>query len=270
MSTPAKKLVKKLLKFFSLIEDIPSYYISGARKKIRIDEDIPGFSMLAKKIRAEGRTMLEYDRLYTLWQCIAIAPINTNMMEVGVYKGGSTKFISEADLMINGESRGTMIHSIDTFKGHVSVVKGIDGDHEEGKGFADVDFKDVAVYLKNQPNVTLVKGDIEDVAVDLGDDMDLGFVHVDVDVYLATLFSLKYAAKRLVPGGIIVVDDYGFTTCKGAKQAVSEFLKSSKDFKMFHLLTGQCVIWKETSMSSDEKMTLFDASVASPRIQPSF
>jgi O-methyltransferase len=46
------------------------------------------------------------------------------------------------------------------------------------------------------------------------------FVHVDVDLYQPTLDSFEYFWPRLVPGGIIVCDDYNWP---GAKRAVEEF-----------------------------------------------
>jgi hypothetical protein len=46
----------------------------------------------------------------------------------------------------------------------------------------------------------------------------------------------------LVPAGIILVDDYGFTTCKGSKEAVDSFVKGTGNFMKIHLLTGQCML----------------------------
>jgi len=45
------------------------------------------------------------------------------------------------------------------------------------------------------------------------------FVHVDVDVYKPTRDSIEYFYPRLVPGGVIVCDDYNWP---GARQAIEE------------------------------------------------
>ena len=45
------------------------------------------------------------------------------------------------------------------------------------------------------------------------------FVHVDVDVYQPTRDSIEYFYPRLVPGGVIVCDDYNWP---GARQAIEE------------------------------------------------
>jgi len=46
------------------------------------------------------------------------------------------------------------------------------------------------------------------------------FVHVDVDIYQPTRDSFDYFYPRLVAGGIIVCDDYGWP---GARKAIDEF-----------------------------------------------
>jgi hypothetical protein len=46
----------------------------------------------------------------------------------------------------------------------------------------------------------------------------------------------------MVPGGILVLDDYGTTTCAGVKRAVDEFRSSNPGFRVLHLLTGQAVV----------------------------
>lgn len=46
------------------------------------------------------------------------------------------------------------------------------------------------------------------------------FVHVDVDLYQPTIDSFRYFWPLLVPGGVVVCDDYNWP---GAKRAVEEF-----------------------------------------------
>ena len=56
------------------------------------------------------------------------------------------------------------------------------------------------------------------------------FVHIDVDMYQPILDSLEFFYPRLVPDGIIVLDDYGALGFPGAKKAVDEFLLKTPDF----------------------------------------
>ena len=201
----------------------------------------PCFLALANQIIAERRTMLGIDRLYMLWQCVMNAPAGSNVLEVGVYKGGSAAFL--AWTLVHRGNGGHLV-AADTFTGHAVVDPSVDGAHEVNKGFADVDFEDVRTYLTHVPTVTVVKGDITKAWISLGKERDLGFVHVDVDVYPATLAALRYAENRLLPGGTIICDDYGFTTCRGVRKAVDEFIAENVGWQKLDLGTGQVLIRK--------------------------
>lgn len=69
------------------------------------------------------------------------------------------------------------------------------------------------------------------------------FVHVDVDLYMPTEASLEFFYPQLVPGGAIVVDDYGFTSWPGVKQAVDEFC-SKWGVPLIRLTTGNAILLK--------------------------
>lgn len=51
------------------------------------------------------------------------------------------------------------------------------------------------------------------------------FVHVDVDIYQPTRDSFEYFYARLVPGGIIVSDDFNWP---GARKAIEEFCERNR------------------------------------------
>ena len=71
------------------------YLWSTAFKKVDIREVEP-FGSLAAKIVGDGRTYLNVDRLYTLWQMASNLPAGARAVaEVGVYKGGSARFVAE-------------------------------------------------------------------------------------------------------------------------------------------------------------------------------
>ena len=214
------------------------YYNQG--KKIQIDRK-PIFANLAKNVIQENRTFLKEDRLYTFYQLLNQIPKDTNVVEVGVYKGGSTKFMSQ---VLTHERNDAMIYSCDTFTGHAKVDKRFDGDHKENLGFADVDVNEVKLYLSQCPNVTLIVGNIEDTSVSIPNRKEIGILHVDVDVFPATKFCLEYFAPRISVGGFIVCHDYGFITCQGVKKAVDEFCKRNDNWKLIHLLTGQAILFK--------------------------
>lgn len=68
-------------------------------------------------------------------------------------------------------------------------------------------------------------------------------MYIDVDLYQPILDSLKFFYKRMIPGGIMVFDDYGFTFFPGAKKAVDEFMSDKDDF-FIALPSGQAFLIK--------------------------
>lgn len=68
-------------------------------------------------------------------------------------------------------------------------------------------------------------------------------VHIDVDLYQPTYDALAFFYERMVPGGLIVCDDYGSTICPGAKQAFDEYMQDRPE-AIVHLTTGQGFIAK--------------------------
>jgi O-methyltransferase len=216
----------------------PSYYWYNHYKKIDLSRDVGGFSALATRIIEEQRTYLTYDRLYTLYQATRYVPAGSMCVEVGVYRGGSSKFL--APLL---RDRGATLYSCDTFSGHAEVDPQLDGDHRVNAGFSNVAVDDVRAYLSRESNIQIVVGNIMETWSSLPD-LPIGLVHCDVDVYPATKFVLENAWSRLAVGSMCVVDDYGFTTCVGAKKAVDEFGEAHPDCTALHLLTGQAVLVK--------------------------
>jgi O-methyltransferase len=74
-------------------------------------------------------------------------------------------------------------------------------------------------------------------------DMKFSFVHIDVDLYQPIWDSLEFFYPRLIPGGIIVLDDYGYLAFPGAKKAVDEFLLKTPNF-FLPLPSGSAFIMK--------------------------
>lgn len=219
-----------------------SYYLSGARKKIDV-ASIPGFADVAAGVRAGGRAGMHVDRLYTLWQAVQQAPAGLPVVEVGAFQGGSAKFIAESFL-----TRGMAPHFYvcDTFSGHARTDDVFDlAVHREGGKFLNTSADGVAAYLAPHENVELVVGDIIETAGErFAQEPAFGLVHVDVDVYPPTEFCLRFFAPRLARGALLVVDDYGFLTCPGAKKAVDDFVAAHPEFGMWHLLSGQAVVYR--------------------------
>jgi O-methyltransferase len=216
------------------------YYWLNANKKLDVLALRP-FGPAAAQVLRDGRTFLNADRLYTLWQAIERMPeAGAAVAEVGAFKGGSAKLIAEA---LRASGRTVPLFVCDTFAGHTVVDESIDGRHRVGKQFRAVRAPKVAKYLSTYEFLEVVEGDIRETAARFADQHAFGMVHIDVDVHPITQFCLEFFAPRIPVGATIVVDDYGFTTCKGVKKAVDDFVAAHpRMFWAMHLLTAQAVL----------------------------
>lgn len=80
------------------------------------------------------------------------------------------------------------------------------------------------------------------------EDRRFSFVHIDVDLYEPTRASLEFFHPRMNPGGIIVCDDYNFTSCPGASSAVDDFLAALPE-KMVGLSGGSGFLIKGVTIA---------------------
>jgi O-methyltransferase len=51
----------------------------------------------------------------------------------------------------------------------------------------------------------------------------IAFAHLDGDLYSSIKISLEHVWPRMIPGGVIVIDDYNFLSIPGCKRAADEF-----------------------------------------------
>jgi O-methyltransferase len=228
---------------------VPDYYGKSAIKQIDV-RAVEGFGQLASEVIEHRRSYHYYDRLYVLFQAVRhlkhldAVKGRFNLAEVGVYKGGTSYFMAGTARVCGIENAD--LYAFDTFEGHASedLTPGFDLEDVHTPGlFGDTDFEAVKDYLKEFPNVRITKGRIQDTC-HLVEHNQFHCVHLDMDIYEPTRLSLDFFHERLVPGGVIVVDDYGYTTCPGVAKAVDEFLALRCGYFFLHLLSGQCVLTK--------------------------
>ena len=161
--------------------------------------------------------------------------LDGDMIEVGVYQGGSAKLISE----VKGDRK---LFLLDTFIGLQELS---DGDthfgkkHRKKNEFDDTSLEVVKDYLSSYNNIQIIKGEFSKTADSIRDSK-FSFVHLDVDLYRSTIECLKFFYPRLVKGGIILVHDYH---SDGIQKAFKEFLQSNK-VQLIELTGSQCMIIK--------------------------
>jgi hypothetical protein len=174
------------------------------------------------------------DRKYTLDQLLKLTlDIDGDAAECGVYKGASSYLIGRAI-----KPYGKWNHLFDSFEG-LSPPTARDGTYWSAGGLC-ADESHVRENLTGFGNFRLYRGWIPDRLRDVADRW-FSFVHIDVDLYQPTRDSITFFYDRLSPGGVMLLDDYGFSTCPGAKLAADEFFTDRRE-KIIVLPSGQAFI----------------------------
>lgn len=157
--------------------------------------------------------------------------------ECGVYKGGSAGMFA---FIMQDLKKSYKLRLFDTFSGIPDITEGMDPADYVGM-FEDTSEKQVRERIKKIYPKTFVHGGyIPDTFVDLEDSV-ISFAHIDTDTYKSYIDCLNFIWPRLVVGGIMVFDDYGW--CPGPKIAVDEFFADKVD-KAFELDTHQAIVIK--------------------------
>ena len=172
------------------------------------------------------------DRRWMLYQlCRLVANVKGDTAECGVYQGAGSEIICRAT---QASTIDRMHFIFDSFEG-LSEPDEQDGDYWT-KGALSCGESYVEERLKRKGNIKLLKGFIP-ARFDEVSKREFCFVHIDVDLYQPTFDSMKFFYPRMKDGGIIVCDDFGFSSCPGATKAINEYL-SDKPEQMLSLPDG--------------------------------
>ncbi len=176
------------------------------------------------------------DRKYTLDQLLKLCiHLQGDLVECGTYKGASAYL-----MCIKTINSDKSVHLFDSFEG-LSEPDIKDGKYWS-KGSLKSAEEDVRNLLSEFNNYHIYKGWIPERFNNVSS-RKFCFLHIDVDLYQPTLESLKFFYDRMVKGSVILLDDYGFNTCPGAKSAADSFF-SDKPEEIISLPTGQAFIVK--------------------------
>jgi len=159
-----------------------------------------------------------------------------DIVECGVWRGGS--MLAAAKTLIENGDTERDLHLYDTFEG-MSEPTEHDKRHD-GKSAADMlaasdksagvwayaSLEDVQATMGEAPypaeRIHYYKGKVEETIPGDGIPEQISILRLDTDWYESTRHELQHLWDRLVPGGVLLLDDYGWWD--GAKRAVDEWL----------------------------------------------
>lgn len=191
-----------------------------------------GFMWFSEKRRI-AKLIAHYE-LYK--QCISLPGY---IAEFGVFKGNSLyQLATFRDMLEQQDAR--KIYAFDMFGEFPKDRILSDNDlnfidqftQEAGNGLTLDEIKTIC-NLKKFNNIEFIKGNVLDTVKELlekNTHLKFNFIHIDLDVYEPTKFILDSIYSKIVPGGIIMIDDYN--AVEGATKAVDELLNKYPQLKL--------------------------------------
>lgn len=161
--------------------------------------------------KAQQHTIVSQDRLDAIQQAIRqTLGVSGAMAELGVYRGGSSLFMSLAD-----PSRP--IYLFDTFAG-LPQSDSIAGIHHAGEFACPVE--EVKKLLTGRP-AEFIQGVFPASTQGL-EELEFSVVHVDGDLYETTRDAIHYFWPRIQSGGYLIFDDWLWPHTPGVAKAIRE------------------------------------------------
>jgi O-methyltransferase len=196
---------------------------------------------LAGIIRAvRPYTMTGPDKLHALISAVRYVArhrIPGDIVECGVWRGGSMHAVArtldlsgdhtrdlylydtfegmteptDKDLRFDGKSAAVQLATQDREKSMVWAYASLE---DVTEGFADVPYPSERIHFVKGPVEETIPGTLPE---------QIAILRLDTDWYESTAHELKHMYDRLVPGGVLMLDDYGWW--QGSRLATDEFLE---------------------------------------------
>jgi O-methyltransferase len=214
-----------------------------------------------------SNTMLPTSVLFSLYEQVAFCEakqIDGDYVECGVWKGGAVGIMALVNLSYSQTRR--RIHLFDAFEEICEPDEKIDGARaiQETKDFASSDslegrltpLRGIYDRFGGPGSIEIVrrlleekirypssllfyhKGWFQDTVPEVSKRIDrIAILRLDGDWYASTKVCLDHLLDKVVPGGIVIFDDYG--AYEGCKKAVDEALSQRNMVRYLHTVNGE-------------------------------
>lgn len=211
--------------------------------------------------RCREATMTSVERMYALWSATRYVVDNGvagDLVECGVWRGGSVMLMAMTLLQRGVEDRDLWLY--DTFEGmtapHADDVQAMSGRaaadilREQPRSAGDP-FWGISPRAEVEENLRrtsypferfrFVEGDVLTTMPAKAPD-EIALLRLDTDWYASTQHELTHLYPRLMRGGVLIIDDYGYW--RGARKATDEFLATLHPRPLLHRIdyTGRICV----------------------------
>lgn len=198
-------------------------------------------------LRRNAQTQQELSlawRLHTLlWAAQNVLHLPGDFVECGVWKGFSFAFLTD---YMNFAAIDKTLYLYDTYQG---IPEELNSEHRSNKVYErdivddpDAILKIVQKRFEKVPNTRIVQGIVPDSFEQVCPEQ-ISLLHIDMNSAASEIAALEALFDKVVPGGMIVFDDYGWTGYAAQRHAENAFM-AARHHNVLELPTGQGLVIK--------------------------
>ncbi len=197
-------------------------------------EDAPFMAAVAKNISNEVERAIIWRTSVLLWGVRNGLKLEGDFVEGGCYKGTSVRILCDTIDFANCDKRYFLY---DLFEHEESMA------HHAMPEHGNQLYQSVIDRFADTPNVIVTQGMIPDVLSEVAPEK-IAFMHLDMNNAAAEIGALDVLFEKMVPGALLVLDDYGWMAYRAQKLAEDPWF-AARGYHVIELPTGQGLVIKQ-------------------------
>ena len=165
------------------------------------------------------------------YHCVQLAG---DFVECGAYTGVGIKTVAD---YLGGPAFPKTFWGYDIFEHDPSMINHPMPEHGEGL------YRRVQKKFSAYPQIRLIKGMIPEVFDKYCPD-SIAYLHIDLNQAPAEIAALERLFERIVPGGILILDDYEWSGFYRPQKLAEDQWFETRHYRVMPLPTGQGLVFK--------------------------
>jgi O-methyltransferase len=162
------------------------------------------------------------------------AQLEGDFVECGAYTGVGMKTVID---YLGGKEFGKTFWGYDLFEHDASMAHHSMAEHGPGL------FDKVKAKFVDYDRVKLIKGEIPETFTG-NSPQQIAYLHIDLNEAPAEIASLDYLFDRVVPSGMVILDDYEWADAYRAQKLAEDPWFEARGYRVMPLPTGQGLVFK--------------------------
>jgi len=174
-----------------------------------------------------------------LWAVQEAKDVQGDLVELGVFKGHTTLFCAE---YVDFQTWPKRWWLYDTFEGIPEDQRAPGWENLNDRTYRDrFSYEEVTARFAHLPNIRLIKGRVPESLAESPD--RIAFLHVDLNNAPAEIGALEVLFDRVSPGGIILFDDFCWSTARAQYDQEKAWF-AARGLRILPIPTGQGLFFK--------------------------